>query len=102
MTDYQSALAIPKVNAMATENPKVERLNLRRKSVGPARKKGAGSQLLFLVALLIMTVWAMRYMNSPAAHRVFQMFFGKKQQVSEEPQKTEEGEDLTPVRIHED
>jgi hypothetical protein len=88
---------------MATEKPKAERLNLRRKSVGPVRKKSTGSQVLFLVALLIMTVWAMRYMNSPASHRVFQMFFGKKQQVSEEkPQKSGDGEDVTPVRIHRD
>ncbi|MDA0838749.1 MAG: hypothetical protein O2857_13300 [Planctomycetota bacterium] len=85
------------------ENPKSDRLNLRRKTVPPARRKGTGAQLLLLVALLIMTFWTMRNLNSPAGRRVFQMFFGTNQPVSEElPQKSEEGEDLTPVRIHRD
>ena len=85
---------------MASENQQNDRLNIRRRNSAPARRKGTGSQLLFLVALLIMTFWAMRYLNSPASHQVFQMFFGKKQQAQEEPPKTEEGEDLTPVHIH--
>ncbi len=87
---------------MATENQPDDRLKIRRTNMAPGRRKGAVGRLFFLVVLLIMTLWAMRYLNSPAAHRVFRMFFGNKPQASEEPPGTEEGEELTPVRILKD